>query len=139
MSEEILVAPCGMNCGICGGYLAYSRNIPKKKGKIGHCIGCRLRNKECAYLKGNCLLLKNNKIKYCFECKNFPCGRLFHLDERYRRNYKMSMIENLKTIKEKGVAFFLKVEREKYKCSKCGGTICVHNGICYDCESSRLE
>jgi hypothetical protein len=26
-----LIAPCGMNCGICKSYLAFSRGIPEKK------------------------------------------------------------------------------------------------------------
>jgi hypothetical protein len=129
-----LVAPCGMNCGICSGYLAYSRNIPKKRGKIVHCIGCRPRDKQCAYLKGRCAELRDGKVRYCFECKDFPCERLKHLDERYRKNYNMSMIENLEMIKEVGIKKFLENERKRWRCPKCGGVICVHNGKCYDCE-----
>jgi hypothetical protein len=35
-----LVAPCGINCGICKAYLAYSRGVPRKKGEVSHCTGC---------------------------------------------------------------------------------------------------
>jgi len=45
-----LIAPCGMNCGICKSYLAFSRGIPEKKGKVSHCPGCLPRNKNC-YIK----------------------------------------------------------------------------------------
>jgi hypothetical protein len=32
--DKALIVPCGMNCGICSAYLAYSRNIPRKRGKL---------------------------------------------------------------------------------------------------------
>ena len=35
------------------------------------------------------------KVQYCYECAEFPCRSLKHLDKRYRTNYRMSMIENL--------------------------------------------
>jgi hypothetical protein len=44
--REDLVAPCGMNSGPCSGYIAYCRGIPKKRGVIGHCRGCRPRQKR---------------------------------------------------------------------------------------------
>jgi uncharacterized OB-fold protein len=45
----------------------------------------------------------------------------------------MSMIENLEYIQKNGIDNFLKKERERWKCSKCGGIICVHNKKCYTC------
>ena len=129
-----LVAPCGINCGVCSHYLAYSRNIPKKAGRISHCIGCRPRNKQCAYLKKRCKKLGNNEVEFCFECKDFPCERLKHIDERYRKNFNTSLIENLNEIKYNGISTFLENERKRHECPKCGGTASIHNGKCYDCE-----
>ncbi len=130
-----LIAPCGMNCGICSGYLAYSKKLPKQRGKIIHCTGCRPRNKRCAFIKGHCQKLRENQIHFCFECDEFPCRNLRRIDERYRRNYKMSMIENLSEIKQSGIESFLYRQQEKYQCPRCGGVICVHNGKCYDCDT----
>lgn len=127
-----LVSMCGMDCNICSSYLAYSRNIPKERGKIHHCIGCRPRNKKCAFLKGKCPYYK--EIQFCFECEDFPCESLKTLDKRYRTKYNMSMIENLNEIKSNGINEFLKNQREKYRCPNCGGVISVHNKRCYDCE-----
>ena len=45
----------------------------------------------------------------------------------------MSMIENLENIQKNGIEEFLKKERERWKCLKCGGIICVHNKKCYTC------
>ncbi|MFC1995459.1 DUF3795 domain-containing protein [Chloroflexota bacterium] len=50
MNEE-LIAPCGMNCGICSGYLASKYDIKSKGIKMPYCIGCRPRDKKCAFLK----------------------------------------------------------------------------------------
>ncbi len=133
--NQALVAPCGMNCNICSGYLAYSRNIPRQRGKITHCIGCRPRNKRCAYIKGHCEKLLKNSIDFCFECADFPCQRLKTLDKRYRTNYSMSMIENLNEIKRNGINNFLKNQRGKYTCPKCEGVIYIHNKKCYDCDT----
>jgi len=45
----------------------------------------------------------------------------------------MSEIENLLFIKEKGIREFIRNEKQKWSCSKCGGTINVHKGICSRC------
>lgn len=130
-----LIAPCGMNCGICSGYLTYLNNIPRKK--ITHCKGCRARNKQCAFLKKRCqddLKLLKGEIDFCFECNCFPCERLIHLDERYKEKYKMSMIENLYEIKVKGLMDFIKGQERKYKCSKCSNFISIHNKKCFVCD-----
>lgn len=135
--EKELIAPCGIHCGVCSGYLAFSKKIPKQKG-ITYCIGCRPRNKQCAFLKKNCPKLMSNKIRFCFDCSDFPCQRLKHIDERYQRDYNMSLIENLITIRTKGLESFLQEQQEKYKCPKCGGAVCIHNRFCYDCEQDKL-
>ena len=116
-----LITPCGMNCGICKSYLAYSRGIPKKRGKVSHCPGCLPRNKNC-FIKRDCSKLRENEIEFCFECEEMPCESLDRLDRRYKKRYNMSMVENLKALKEKGMQSFLEVQEEKYKCPKCGFT-----------------
>jgi len=128
-----LIAPCGMNCHICSAYLAFKNNIKSVGIRTPYCIGCRPRDKNCAFLKKRCDLLQNGQVKYCYECKEFPCKRLQHIDNRYRNQYRMSMIENLEYIKENSIHHFLTKEAERWKCPDCGGTICCHNGICYNC------
>ena len=49
------------------------------------------------------------------------------------------MIANLEYIKEHGMAAFLKMEEEKWKCPECGGVISCHNGICYSCGIEKLR
>ena len=128
-----LIAPCGMNCGICKAYLAYSRGVPYKKGEVSHCKGCLVRNKNCAFIRRDCEKLRKKQIRFCHKCADMPCKQLAKLDELYRARYGMSMIENLKMIRERGIAEFLKSQSEKYRCSNCGDIISVHNGKCYAC------
>jgi hypothetical protein len=128
-----LIAPCGMNCGICKSYLAYSRGVAAQKGKVSHCSGCRIRGKNCAFIKRDCPKKVGKHIVSCSECPDMPCRRLAHLDQRYREHYGMSMVENLKEIREKGMDEFLKNQEAKYRCPKCGDVVSVHDGKCYTC------
>lgn len=137
--EKELIAPCGMNCALCSGYLAMKNSTKDKGISKSYCAGCRKTNKKCAFLKKKCFLLLNNKIKYCFQCNDFPCARLQHLDKRYRTYYRMSMVDNLKFIKRNGISKFLKKEERKWKCKKCGELICCHNGLCFKCDLVKLK
>ncbi|MFC1953642.1 DUF3795 domain-containing protein [Chloroflexota bacterium] len=134
-----LIAPCGMNCHLCSGYLAYKNDIKSEGIRAPYCVGCRPRDKKCAFLKKLCDLLMNNKVDYCYECGDFPCERLKRIDGNYQKLYRMSMIENLEYIKENGTRDFLKKEEGKWKCPECWGTICCHNGICYSCGLETLR
>jgi len=101
------------------------------------CIGCKPRDKSCAFLKKYCEKLTKKEVDYCYECSDFPCFHLEKIDKGYRERYNMSMIENLEYIRDNGMVDFLKQQEKKYKCPECGGVICVHNGICYSCENSK--
>ena len=129
--RQELIAPCGMNCRICIGYFGYAMNDRKRKNI---CEGCRIRDKNCAFIKKQCEKLSKKEVEYCFECEDFPCENLEKLDKSYQEKYDMSMIKNLEFIKENGINLFLKQQEEKYKCPNCGGVICVHNKKCYNCE-----
>ncbi len=138
MNEE-LIAPCGMNCAICSAYLARQHDLKRQGIMRNYCAGCRPRGKNCAFLKKKCDLLGKGQVKYCYQCPDFPCRTLKHLDKRYRTNYRMSMIENLEYIRENGIEKFLKREEEKWRCPNCGGVICCHNGICFECGLELLK
>lgn len=125
-----LIAPCGMNCGICMAYLR----------EKNHCPGCRFFNSKEPVSIARCII-KNcetiKKTKFCFKCEKYPCARLKNLDKRYRTKYGMSMIENLENIIRLGIREFVKDERVRWTCPKCGGTINVHRWKCFDCGAER--
>lgn len=123
-----LIAPCGMNCGLCSGYLRGKKNClgcnGVNEGKPNYCVVCRI--KSCEQLSGD-------EQSFCGDCETFPCKRLKQLDKRYRTKYGMSMIENLGSIREIGLDVFVASEQKRWTCPECGGLICVHKVTCLAC------
>ena len=117
--NEDLIAPCGMNCGLCVSYLAMKNDLNKKGFGKKYCSGCLPRGKNCVFMKKHCDRVGKGLVRFCYECGNFPCRRLKALDKRYRTKYHMSMIENLEFIKEQGMERFLKKEEAKWHCPEC--------------------
>ena len=115
-----MIAPCGMNCALCSSYLAWREDLKAEGINRSYCEGCRPQDRKCAFLKKRCPKLLKGQVKYCFECKEYPCERLKRLDKRYRTYYHMSMLANLDFIKKKGIRRFLKKEQRKWRCPKCG-------------------
>lgn len=127
-SQE-LIAPCGINCGVC---LAYLREKDKCSGcitigtkKVAHCNKCSIK-----------LCEEHNKSEftYCYECEKYPCPRLKRLEKRYVEKYHLSVVDNLNTINKYGISEFVKMEREKWKCKNCGKVLCVHRSYCLNCK-----
>jgi len=137
--DPALIAPCGMNCALCAGYLALKNDVKNKGIRMINCPGCRPRKKKCAFLKGHCSKLSKGEVTYCFECNSFPCDRLRTIDKRYRSRYRMSMIENLNFIKQNGMEKFLEAQQETWKCPNCGELISCHNGLCFNCDLGKLK
>lgn len=121
------IAPCGMNCRLCIGYV-------RDKNK---CDGCLTPNTKCSR-KCTLRFCDKRKGKYCdHTCASFPCARLKNLDKRYRVKYGMSMTENLMQIEEGGIRQFVRNENVRWQCSSCGELICVHRPTCLNCGTTR--
>lgn len=130
---SILIAPCGMNCGICMAYLRDNNrctgcNIESPK-KPRHCLNCKI--KYCSERAEGSL--------FCFECKKYPCARLRQLDKRYRTKYSWSLTGNLNEIKNSGLGRFMEIENTRWVCPNCGNPICIHNRKCYHCGEVTLK
>lgn len=132
MINNALIAPCGMDCGICLGYL-------REKNR---CYGCRQFSehkpgycRKCIII--NCELLSKTDSKFCYDCEKYPCRRLKQLDKRYRTNYNMSMLENLELIKNIGLDGFVEKENKRWVCPSCGAVLCVHRDFCLKCKKTR--
>jgi hypothetical protein len=126
-----MIAPCGMNCGVCFAHLRQQNRCPgcngDDAGKPKTRVACRI--KQCDERSG--------QRKFCFECDQFPCARLRQLDKRYRSKYGMSMIENLESLRELGLREFVAREKARWTCPDCGGVVCVHKTNCIDCGRAR--
>ena len=120
-----LIAPCGMNCALCLGFL-------REKNR---CDGCRAEQNKPEYCK-KCIITncgERGEVDLCYSCDKYPCKRLKALDKRYRDKYHMSMLENLSTIRDEGMDAFLESQRQRWTCTNCGGTVCVHRARCLAC------
>jgi len=119
-----------MNCGVCSAYLRKKNHCPgcrfEGPTKPAYCVRCKIKN---------CSVLRKSGKKFCSRkaCEHFPCPTLAHLDKRYRTKYGMSMVENLGNIKKSGIRKFVKDEKTRWTCKKCGGIICVHKHCCSEC------
>ncbi len=140
VTGEDLIAPCGMNCGVCASYLAMKNDVKSRGIKMSYCRGCLPRGKGCSVNKSlGCLKLMGASVRFCLECEKFPCATNERIDSTYRERYGMSPVENLRYIGEHGIEKFLEREREKWRCPECGGVISCHNGICFTCGLEKLK
>lgn len=132
--KRTMVAPCGMNCALCSGYL--------REKKI--CSGCRSNDPDMpgyctrCFIR-NCENLKKAKRPYCFDCETYPCARLKRLDKRYRGKYGMSMLENLAHIRDSGIREFVQKEKKRWTCRQCGGIVSVHRKECLYCGTEKTH
>jgi hypothetical protein len=112
-----LIAPCGMNCGICKAYLR-QRNS---------CHGCHGAQENKPTTRVNCRMrvCEKRSGKFCCHCPEFPCEKLRNFDKRYRTKYGMSEIENLEYIRDNGIREFVAAERKKWISET--GVFCVHD------------
>jgi hypothetical protein len=131
--ESIMIAPCGMNCGTCFGYLREKNRccgcLPETGRKVNHCFTCSIKN--CEYLA-------DTSSKFCYECEKFPCTRLKQIDKRYRTKYRTSFIENLLSIKVNGITKFLEDQTLKWTCPQCGASLSCHRNNCLKCNHEYL-
>ena len=123
-----LIAPCGMNCRLCRLYDRGKNPCPGCRGddrlKPRYCVACRIKT---------CDEAQRGRLKYCFSCGRYPCPRLRRLDKRYRSKYGMSMIDNLDEIRRFGVRQFVRNQKERWGCPRCGRLLCVHKPWCLHC------
>jgi hypothetical protein len=132
--ERYHLAPCGINCGTCRGYLRVRNKcsgcMSVEGSNIRHCINCSIRN---------CEFLDKTTSKFCYECEKFPCLRIKQIDKRYRIKYKTGLIQNLTTISTTSVETYLQNEVKRWTCSSCGTALSVHEAKCGNCEKEYVD
>jgi len=138
MSEDELIAPCGMNCALCISYQSERYDLHQSGMKRKYCPGCLPRGEHCLHMGKVCTVLGQGELRFCFECHQFPCSRLKSLDRRYRDRYHMSMIDNLKKIRDHGLRSFSTEQQSHWACYHCGELICCHVGLCLHCNLNVL-
>jgi ribosomal protein S27AE len=51
----------------------------------------------------------------------------------------MSMLDNLENIKKFGIREFVKQEKARWACGKCGGILSTHRDACLYCGQQRPD
>jgi hypothetical protein len=91
MNKVNLTAPCGLGCFLCSCY------VDKE------CKGCLEQKGYCGSVE-NCatyLCAMGKKVRYCFECTEFPCSKLqpaADKAESYPHNFKMYNLCRMKLV-----------------------------------------
>jgi hypothetical protein len=112
-----LVAPCGIDCGICELYTCRddarlfsaltARGIP---ADTLPCDGCRAIGGNCPVISEQCEThgcVAEKKVEFCFECSEFPCTKLHPSSKRAAVLPHNMKVFNLCTIKRDGVEIFV--------------------------------
>ena len=113
-----LVAPCGLDCGICELYMCrddqqltdflISKGIPQH---ILPCDGCNNIDGKCPILTEKCATFecaKEKEISFCSECPEFPCSNLAPAVDRADVLPHNMKLYNLCIIKKDGAEKFIK-------------------------------
>lgn len=117
MNERMeLVAPCGIDCGICEMHLAgkneqlfnylVASGIPKE---ILPCKGCNASGGKCPIMPGTCATYECTRekgVSICSDCNDFPCMKLAPAADRSDKLPHNLKVFNLSTIKTKGLEAF---------------------------------
>ena len=134
MFDAEMVAPCGLDCSLCAQALKKENPCPGCNG--GDEFKPEFCSTRCQII--NCEHLPSLHGDYCDACSQYPCEHLKEREYRYMNQYPLpeSPTNNLKMIREKGMAYFLESQKEKWSCLDCGGIISVHTGLCSKCHKN---
>jgi hypothetical protein len=133
-SDNWVISVCGLNCAKCDIYEAgrgneklrseivewfrKERNETIKPEKV-RCNGCR--GSLDAHWSSDCkMMLCANKrgLKYCFQCKDFPCAIVNEFSSDGISHHKKT-VENMKRAKEIGLDAWIKEQERKGLCVFC--------------------
>jgi hypothetical protein len=133
MSKPELInelAPCGVFCGACPSFkkscLGCSSNDKNQKRKSKW--GCKIR--DCCYNK--------KELDYCAYCEEFPCKIIHkkllssHKDDPAFK-YRFEIPDNFIKLKEMGLDGYINYQKDRWKCSLCGGLIHFYYYRCSKC------
>lgn len=105
-------AICGLFCGTCPSYPEECLGCLSDKVAAG-CDLCPNGFRDCASSKG---------VTRCYECAEFPCGRLEDFSKRHIVNgicHHAKVIEDLESMKEMGLNEWVQGQTEAHTCPQC--------------------
>ncbi|MFC2002002.1 DUF3795 domain-containing protein [Chloroflexota bacterium] len=146
-----IVGICGLYCGTCPLYLAHQKNdveqlekhskrfnIPVEEvrcdgchsGRLSpNCVNCPPGFRQCA---------RDNKVRWCFQCHNFPCQRLRDFRDAHiidGISHHAWVIEDLQYMKEYGIEQWVEEQERAGQCPQCGERLYWFVRECPDCHT----
>jgi len=129
--DNIMFAPCGINCKLCVKHTKESNSCPgcliDSPNKTKNSLKCKI--KSC---------LSKKRVKYCGRCSEFPCKLIKKQDKNYKKRYNFSTLNNAKRITYTGINKIMDEDKEKWACPECNGIVTIQDKICTDCKK-RFE
>jgi hypothetical protein len=120
--RERLVAPCGIDCGICEMHMAGENPkimaVMVAKGFAREklpCAGCRNIAGNCPVLPASCATYTcagGRGVEFCVECADYPCAMLNPAADRADVLPHNTKLFNLGVIKRDGVSGFIAVSAD---------------------------
>jgi hypothetical protein len=131
---------CGLYCGACAILLANEKGEAEKRAKEWKmkpeelkCHGCK--SETIATFCVTCDLKKcaeDKKVDFCFQCDEYPCARLLEF-RKDKWPHHSAVLKNLDFISEKGWDMWLKEQKARWSCSKCGTRFSWYDKTCKSC------
>ncbi len=120
--RERLVAPCGIDCGICSLHVAaqrpellealVARGIAREKLP---CEGCRNIEGSCPVIAKPCATyacVSAHRVEFCHECAEFPCALLQPASDRADVLPHNLKVFNLCVVRREGPAGLVRVSAD---------------------------
>ena len=117
---------CGLFCGTCPLFSEECDGC--LSGRVAEqCVDCRHGFRTCANEKG---------VTRCYECGDFPCGRLEEFKYAHVENgivHHENVIDDLRKMKEIGVQAWVDGQAEANTCAICGKLVIWHEADTHTC------
>jgi hypothetical protein len=129
-----VISVCGLNCARCDIYEAGHGNDKVRdeivewfrkeqnetiKPEAVKCEGCR--GPLNSHWSSDCKMMlcaKKRGVRYCFQCKDFPCKSLEAFSSDGISHHKRT-VENMKKMKEIGIVAWIEEQKRKGHCVFC--------------------
>lgn len=144
-----LIGICGIYCGDCPSYLAHRTNdigelearaqrmgLPPEEVRCDGCLSDRVAPscRECPAGFRDCA--REHGVRWCFECSDFPCGRLEDFRDIHVENgisHHQHLVDELYYLKENGIEAWLDKKDREGRCPQCGRRVYWCSRVCPDC------
>jgi len=134
--KAVLDAYCGMYCAACPLYMA---SVAAESEEDVKCLGCKSDKNaphcsDCAVRK--CAQAK--ELDSCGECQGFPCAKTKALHEGGKDKFVLAE-KGCYAIKEGDRKKWLKAQKKRWKCRKCGTSFSMADEACPKCGADVLS